>query len=186
MNERTLRGESTSPLAPPVGHAPRAYEQLPAHVSQASCPAVREPAPATGRDPEPVAERSDGYWFRQWVDAPQGGCEDDTAGTGSLSGLVGQDSGEVEAFVDQLSPRLRATVDQQLDLLLHLPHLGRIRVSAQRLGGASGWDIGLSGETEGARARLSSRSGRLEEALAQSLGQPVTVRVTDEDEASVT
>ena len=73
-----------------------------------------------------------------------------------------------------------------MDLLLHLPNLGRIKVSARRLGGASGWDIGLTGESADAQARLSSRSGRLEEALTQSLGQPVSVRVAQEEEASAT
>ncbi|MCW1245502.1 type III secretion protein [Pseudomonas sp. SAICEU22] len=189
MNERSMHGGPSphgSPAAAPVRHASHAYEQPLAQVSRASRPVAREPLPGTGRDPEVTAERSDGYWFRQWVDAPRGGSEDDMAGTGSLSGLVNLEGSEVEAFVDQLSPRLQATLDQQLDLLLHLPHLGRIRVTAQRLGGTSGWDIGLSGESEETRARLSSRAGRLEEALAQSLGQPVVVRVTDEEEASVT
>ncbi|UVM72297.1 type III secretion system HrpP C-terminal domain-containing protein [Pseudomonas alvandae] len=189
MNERSVHGGPSphgAPAAAPVRHAPNAYDQPLAQVSRPSRPMAREPLPATGRDPEVTAERSDGYWFRQWVDAPRGGSEDDMAGTGSLSGLVNLEGGEVEAFVDQLSPRLQATLDQQLDLLLHLPHLGRIRVTAQRLGGTSGWDIGLSGESEETRARLSSRTGRLEEALAQSLGQPVVVRVTHEEEASVT
>ncbi|WLH12490.1 type III secretion protein [Pseudomonas hefeiensis] len=158
----------------------------PAQVSRASRPAARESAPATGRDPDVTAERNDGYWFRQWVDAPRGGTQDDTAGTGSLSGLVNLSSGEVEAFVDQLTPRLRATLDQQLDLLLHLPNLGRIKVSARRLGETSGWDIGLSGESADIQARLASRSGRLEDALTQSLGQPVSVRVAREEEASTT
>ncbi|WP_434578985.1 type III secretion protein [Pseudomonas sp. Z5-35] len=187
MNERTVHG-GTPPHRPavPVRHAPHAYEQPLAQASRASRLAAREPALASERDPEVMPERSDGYWFRQWVDATRGHGEDDTAGTGSLSGMAGPEGGEVEAFVDQLSPRLRATLDQQLDLLLHLPHLGRIRVSAQRLGGASGWDIGLTGETQQAHARLSSRSGRLEEALAQSLGQPVTVRVMREEQANMT
>lgn len=189
MNERTVRG-GLSPHGPsaaaPVHHTPRAYEQPAVQVNRTSRPLALEPMPALERDPEVTAERTDGYWFRQWVDAPRGGSEDDTAGTGFLSGLVSQERGEVEAFVDQLSPRLRATLDQQLDLLLHLPHLGRIRVSAQRRGEASGWDIGLSGENEDVQARLSSRSGRLEEALAQNLGQPVTVRVEREEGASVT
>jgi hypothetical protein len=183
MNERTVRG---GPPAASARHAPRVHENAPVQVSRATRPAAREPAPASERDPEVIAGRSDGYWFRQWVDAPRGNGEDDTAGAGSLSGWVGLESGEVDAFVDQLSPRLRATLDQQLDLLLHLPHLGRIRVSAQRLAGTSGWDIGLSGETAEVRARLSSRSGRLEEALGQSLGQPVTVRVASEEEARAT
>lgn len=189
MNERTVRGGPLphgAPPAAPARHAPRVHEHAPAGAIRPSRPAAREAALASERDPEGMAERSDGYWFRQWVDAPRGGSEDDTAGAGSLSGLVGLENGEVEAFVDQLSPRLRATLDQQLDLLLHLPQLGRIRVCAQRLGGTSGWDIGLSGETDEARARLSSRTGRLEEALAQSLGQPVTVRVMREEEANMT
>jgi hypothetical protein len=183
MNERTVRG---GPPAASARHAPRAHENGSAQVSRATRPAAREPAPASERDAEVIAGRSDGYWFRQWVDAPRGSCEDDTAGAGSLSGWVGLESGEVDAFVDQLSPRLRATLDQQLDLLLHLPNLGRIKVSARRLGGASGWDIGLTGESADAQARLSSRSGRLEEALTQSLGQPVSVRVAQEEEASAT
>ncbi|MET3453946.1 MULTISPECIES: type III secretion protein [Pseudomonas] len=189
MNERTVRGGPTphsNPSAAPVRHPPRAYEQPPAQVSRAIRPAARDSAPATGRDPDVMAGRSDGYWFRQWADAPRGGTQDDTAGTGSLAGLVNLSSSEVEAFVDQLTPRLRATLDQQLDLLLHLPNLGRIKVSARRLGGASGWDIGLTGESADAQARLSSRSGRLEEALTQSLGQPVSVRVAQEEEASAT
>ncbi|MCQ6256422.1 type III secretion protein [Pseudomonas sp. Q11] len=189
MNERTVRGGPTphsNPSAAPVRHPPRAYEQPPAQVSRASRPAARESDPATGRDPDVTAGRSDGYWFRQWVDAPRGGAQDDTAGSGSLSGLVNLSSSEVEAFVDQLTPRLRATLDQQLDLLLHLPNLGRIKVSARRLGEASGWDIGLSGESADVQARLSSRSGRLEDALTQSLGQPVHLRVAREEEASTT
>lgn len=184
MNERTERRGPSHPA--PVRHAPRAYEQPPAQAGRVARSAAREPAPATGREPEVTAGRSDGYWFRQWVDAPRGGSQDDTAGTGSLSGLANQESAEVEAFVDQLSPRLRATLDQQLDLLLHLPHLGRIRVCAQRLDGTRGWDIGLTGETEEARAHLSDRSERLEDALAASLGQPVRVRVAREEEASGT
>ena len=137
MNERSMHGGPSphgAPAAAPVRHAPNAYDQPLAQVSWPSRPMAREPLPATGRDPEVTAERSDGYWFRQWVDAPRGGSEDDMAGTGSLSGQVNLEGGEVEAFVDQLSPRLQATLDQQLDLLLHLPHLGRIRVTAQPLG----------------------------------------------------
>ncbi|KIR18494.1 MULTISPECIES: type III secretion protein [unclassified Pseudomonas] len=189
MNERSVRGAPTphgNPSATPVRHPPRAYEQPPAQVSRASRPAARESAPATGRDPDMTAGSSDGYWFRQWVDAPRGGTQDDSAGTGSLSGLVNLPGGEEEAFVDQLTPRLRATLDQQLDLLLHLPNLGRIKVSARRLGEACGWDIGLSSESADVQARLSSRSGRLEEALTQSLGQPVSVRVAREEEVSAT
>lgn len=184
MNERTV--PHSNPSAGPVRHPPRAYEHPPAQVSRANRPATRDCAPATGRDPDMTAGRSDGYWFRQWVDAPRGGTQDDTAGTGSLSGLVNLSSGDMEAFVDQLTPRLRATLDQQLDLLLHLPNLGRIKVSARRLGETSGWDIGLSGESADVQARLSSRSGRLEDALTQSLGQPVSVRVAREEEASTT
>lgn len=189
MNERTVRGGPTphsTPSAAPVRHPPRAYEQAPAQVSRAIRPTARDTVPASGRDPDVTAGRSDGYWFRQWVDAPRGGTQDDTAGTGSLAGQVNFSSSEVEVFVDQLTPRLGATLDQQLDLLLHLPNLGRIKVSARRLGGASGWDIGLSGESEDVQARLSSRSGRLEDALTQSLGQPVSVRVAREEEASMT
>ena len=190
MNERTVRGgpiPHSNPSAAPVRHPPRAYEQPPAQqVSRAVRPAARDAVSATGRDPDATAGRSDGYWFRQWVDAPRGGTQDDTAGSGSLSGLVNLSNSEVEAFVDQLTPRLRGTLDQQLDLLLHLPNLGRIKVSARRLGGTSGWDIGLSGESADVQARLSSRSGRLEDALTQSLGQPVSVRVAREEEASAT
>lgn len=189
MNERTVRSGPTpcyEPSAAPVRHPLRPYEQPTAQASRAVRTAAREPAPGTGRDPDVTAERSDGYWFRQWVDAPRGGSQDDTAGAGSLSGLVSLESGEVEAFVDQLTPRLHATLDQQLDLLLHLPHLGRIRVCAQRLSGASGWDIGLSSENDEAQAWLSSRSGRLEDALTQSLDQRVAVRVEREKEGSVT
>ncbi|MEN2395520.1 type III secretion protein [Pseudomonas halotolerans] len=184
MNERTVRHGPPrhEPSTVPVRHPLRASEQPPAQVNRVARSAAREPATGTERDPDVMAERSDGYWFRQWVDAPRGGSHDDTAGTGSLSGLVSQQNGDVEAFVDQLTPRLRATLDQQLDLLLHLPHLGRIRVSARRLSGASGWDIGLSGESDEAQARLSSRSGHLEEALTQCLGQRVIVRVDREKE----
>ncbi|MDO7895759.1 type III secretion protein [Pseudomonas citrulli] len=180
MNERPLRHEPIPRHEPPAApaHPPfRGYEP-PAQVSRLTRPAPRDPAPRTDGDPEAAIGRSDGYWFRQWVDAPDGGSQQDTAGAGSLSGLVGLDGGDVEAFVDQLTPRLRATQDPQLDLLLHLPHLGRIKVQARRLDGGCAWDIGLSGESEEAQARLSSRSGHLEDALAQSLGQPVTVRVT--------
>lgn len=189
MNERTVRGGPTphsNPSVAPVRHSPRAYEQPPAQVSRAIRPAAHDAVSTVGRDPDVTAGRSDGYWFRQWVDAPRGGTQDDSAGTGSLSGLVNLSSGEEEAFVDQLTPRLRATLDSQLDLLLHLPNLGRIKVSARRLGGASGWDIGLSSESADAQARLSSRSGRLEDALTQSLGQPVSVRVAREEEVSAT
>ncbi|CAH0241276.1 type III secretion protein [Pseudomonas brassicacearum] len=189
MNERSVRGGPTphgNTSSTPVRHPPRAYEQPPAQVSRARLPAARESAPATGRDPDVTAQRSDGYWFRQWVDAPRGGTQDDNAGTGSLSGLVNLSSGEEEAFVDQLTPRLRATLDSQLDLLLHLPNLGRIKVSARRLGAACGWDIGLSSESADVQARLSSRSGRLEDTLSQSLGQPVSVRVAREEEVSPT
>ncbi|SDG76678.1 type III secretion protein [Pseudomonas thivervalensis] len=189
MNERSVRGGPTphsNPSAAPVRHSPRAYEQPPAQVSRTLRPAVRDAVSTTGRDPDVTAGRSDGYWFRQWVDAPQGGTQDDTAGTGSLAGQANLSNSEVEAFVDQLTPRLRATLDRQLDLLLHLPHLGRIKVSARRLGGMSGWDIGLSGESADVQARLSSRTDRLEDALAQSLGQPVSVRVAREEEASAT
>ncbi|OOG80667.1 type III secretion protein, partial [Pseudomonas sp. A25(2017)] len=49
-----------------------------------------------------------------------------------------------------------------------------------------GWDIGLSSESADVQTRLSSRSGRLEEALTQSLGQPVSVRVAREEEVSAT
>ncbi|MBT2340251.1 type III secretion protein [Pseudomonas fluorescens] len=128
-----------------------------------------------------TAGRSDGYWFRQWVTAPQGGSQEDTTGAGSLSGLVGLEGCDVETFVDQLTPRLRASLDQQLDLLLHLPHLGRIKVLAQRRNGGCGWDIGLSGESDEAQVRLSSRADRLEDALTQSLGQLVSVRVEREE-----
>ncbi|SSB95490.1 hypothetical protein SAMN04488697_10383 [Pseudomonas sp. 43mfcvi1.1] len=186
MNDRTVRSGPTphnNPPAAPVRHSPRAYEQPPAQVSRAIRPAARDSVSTTGRDLEVMAGSSDGYWFRQWVDAPRGGTQDDTAGTGSLAGLVSLENSEVEAFVDQLTPRLRATLDQQLDLLLHLPNLGRIKVSARRLGGASGWDIGLNSENEDVQARLSSRAGRLEDALTQSLGQPVSVRVAREEEA---
>ncbi|EJK99032.1 type III secretion protein RspP [Pseudomonas fluorescens Q2-87] len=189
MNECTVGSGSTprhEPSTPPVRHPFRACEPPPVQVSRATRPAAREPAPGAGRDPDGTVGRSDSYWFRQWVDAPQGDSQDDTAGTGSLSGRLSLEGGDVEAFVDQLTPRLQATLDQQLDLLLHLPNLGRIRVAARRLGGASGWDIGLSGESDEAQARLSSRSGRLEDALTQGLGQRVIVRVEREKEESLT
>ncbi|SFB22724.1 hypothetical protein SAMN03159488_02481 [Pseudomonas sp. NFIX10] len=185
MNERTVRHESPpryESSTPLPRHPLRSHEPAPAQASRAVRPAPCEPARRTERDPDVMAGGGDGYWFRQWVDGPHDSTQDDTAGTGSLSGLASLEGSDEEAFVDQLTPRLQATLDQQLDLLLHLPHLGRIRVCAQRSRGACGWDIGLSSEDARTQARLSSRTARLEDALTQGLGQPVTVRVTREKE----
>ncbi|WP_448631944.1 MULTISPECIES: type III secretion protein [Pseudomonas fluorescens group] len=185
MNERPVRHEPVprhEPPSAPVRHPLRGYEPPPAQASRALRSTLRDCTPGTDRDPEATIGRSDGYWFRQWVEAPEGGLQQDTAGAGSLSGLVGLDGSDVEAFVDQLTPRLRATQDLQLDLLLHLPHLGRIKVLARRLDSGPGWDIGLSGESDEVQARLSSRSGHLEDALTQSLGQPVSVHVARAEE----
>lgn len=179
MNERPVRHEPLprhEPPTAPMRHPFRGYEP-PAQPSRVTRPALRGPAPGSDGDAEALIGRSDGYWFRQWVDAPQGGSQQDTAGAGSLSGLLGLEGSDVEAFVDQLTPRLQATQDRELDLLLHLPHLGRIKVLARRLDVGPGWDIGLSGESAEVQARLTSRSGHLEDALSQSLGQPVSVHV---------
>jgi len=186
MNERPVRHEPLPRHAPPTAsmrHPFRGYEP-PAQASRVTRSALRDPAPGSDGDAEALIGRSDGYWFRQWVDAPQGGSQQDTAGAGSLSGLLGLEGSDVEAFVDQLTPRLQATQDRELDLLLHLPHLGRIKVLARRLDVGPGWDIGLSGESVEVQARLTNRSGHLEDALSQSLGQPVSVhvaRVEEED-----
>ena len=185
MNERPVRHEPVrryEPPSPPLRHPQRGYEAPPAQASRVARSTPREHTPGADRDAEAVIGRSDGYWFRQWVDAPDDGLQQDTAGAGSPSGLVGMDGGVVEAFVDQLTPRLRATQDMQLDLLLHLPHLGRIKVQARRMDAGPGWHIGLSGESAQVQARLSSRRSHLEDALAQSLEQPVNVQVAPVEE----
>lgn len=184
MNERTVRHDPApryEPAAAPPRQPARAYEKPPQQAPRVARQSPRELARGAERDAEVTAERTDGYWFRQWVNAPTGSAEGGTADASPLAGLVGVENSEVEAFVDQLSPRLHATLDTQLDMLLHLPHLGRIQVSARRLNGGQGWDIGLSGENEAVHARLSSRACHFEDALTQSLGQPVVVRV-DRDE----
>ena len=185
MNERPVNHAPLPRREPPpaLGRPPlRGAEPAPAQASRVARSTSRDTAPGAERDPEASIARSDGYWFRQWVEAVDGGLHQDTAGADSLSASTGLEGSEVEAFVDQLTPRLRATQDLHLDLLLHLPQLGRIKVLARRQEAGPGWDIGLSGENEAVQARLASRRGHLEDALAQSLGQPISVQVARVEE----
>ncbi|MFB4392055.1 MULTISPECIES: type III secretion protein [unclassified Pseudomonas] len=179
MNERPVRHQPSPRHEPPStgGRHPLRGHEPPPQASRAARLTSRDVTPGTDRDPEAPVARSDGYWFRQWVEAPEGSLQQDTAGAGSLSRLGSLEGSLEEAFVDQLAPRLGATQDLQLELLLHLPQLGRIKVLARRPDAGPGWDIGLSSESAEVQARLSSRRGHLEDALAQSLGQPVSVHV---------
>jgi hypothetical protein len=107
------------------------------------------------------------------VDASQDSLHSDTGGAGPLTLASGLEGGDVEAFVDGLSSRLRSSLDQHLQMVLHLPHMGRIHVTARRT--SEHWNIDLIAETEEAHGRLASRIGDCEDALADSLDQPVTL-----------
>ncbi|WP_233631280.1 MULTISPECIES: type III secretion system HrpP C-terminal domain-containing protein [unclassified Pseudomonas] len=184
MNEHWVRppspgrhGSANAQAHPPL----RGPGPPPAPVSSARV-APRDRPVDSECDAQVSLARSDGYWFRQSVQAVGGGLQQDTPGPGSTCPLAGQEGSVVEAFVDQLTPRLRATPEQQLDMLLHLPHLGRVKVQARRLEAGQGWHIGLGGESAAVQAHLSRRSGQLEDALAEALEQPVSVQVARVEE----
>ena len=128
------------------------------------------------RDDSPLPVFADGHLFRTLMDTSGDSLGGQTGGAcGSMQAWV-TGFGDVEAFVEQLSPRLQATQNDVLDAVLHLPQLGRINVSARRRVGQS-WDIDLELESAAAHARLQNRASDCEEALSASLQRPVSLRI---------
>jgi hypothetical protein len=181
MSDRALRNERSgqvhAPLREPVRQSVRAYEQTAARVARPSRAAAREDTRGKDyRESMHLETPSDGYWFRQWVDAPDDGLEGDAWGTDALALGAGMEAGDIDAFVEQLSPRLSGAAHQALQMLLHLPRLGRVHVTASR-NEDRGWKVSLAAEQDDTRERLSTGAVRCASALTERLGQPVSVTV---------
>ncbi|QHF42932.1 hypothetical protein PspS35_03685 [Pseudomonas sp. S35] len=85
------------------------------------------------------------------------------------------DTSGVDAFAEQLVPRLHATAQWPMHATFYLPRLGRINVCASRQQGA--WNIELAPEEERTRAWLADVRHSVQERLASDLGPSVNVQL---------
>ncbi|KMT55289.1 type III secretion system HrpP C-terminal domain-containing protein [Pseudomonas fildesensis] len=81
------------------------------------------------------------------------------------------DTAMVEAFTEQLVPRLNAAMQWPLQAAFFLPRLGRVDVSARRE--QDGLHLELDAEEERTREWLGGVRQRCQERLADALGLPV-------------
>ncbi|MGY2400411.1 type III secretion system HrpP C-terminal domain-containing protein [Pseudomonas sp. SDO5271_S396] len=79
----------------------------------------------------------------------------------------------VEALTEQLTPRITACAQWPLQVVLHLPHLGRINASVRREQGA--WNIELDAQEEATARWLSGVRQQCEGRLARVLDAPVNL-----------
>ena len=85
--------------------------------------------------------------------------------------MTQSDQALVEAFAEQLVPRLNAVSQWPLQAAFFLPRLGRVDVSARREQGA--WHVELDAEEERVRAWLGGVRQRCQDRLSTDLRQPV-------------
>jgi len=85
------------------------------------------------------------------------------------------DAAMLEAFTEQLVPRLNAASQWPLQAAFFLPRLGRINVSARHEHGA--WNIGLDAEEQRTKAWLTGVQQSCQDRLARAFGQPVDVQL---------
>lgn len=83
----------------------------------------------------------------------------------------------VEAFAEQLVPRLNAATQWPLQAAFFLPRLGRVDVSARREQGA--WHVELDAEQEGTRLWLGRVRQRCQERLSADLGRPMHLSIAE-------
>ncbi|WP_251977509.1 type III secretion system HrpP C-terminal domain-containing protein [Salinicola avicenniae] len=84
-------------------------------------------------------------------------------------------------LVKSLAPPLQAASTEALEVGIHLPRLGRIRVSARQ--DANGWCMTLHPEQAATRALLGQQQTHCETALGAALGQTVALYVGDDEGA---
>ncbi len=89
------------------------------------------------------------------------------------------DQALVEAFAEQLVPRLNAVSQWPLQAAFFLPRLGRVDVSARREQGA--WHAELDAEEEHTRAWLGGVRQRCQDRLSTDLRQPVYLSLAASD-----
>lgn len=107
--------------------------------------------------------------------------EGDGEGFGSSlsASMTHADLSLVEAFAEQLVPRLNAATQWPLQAAFFLPRLGRIDVSARREYGA--WHIELDAQEERTRVWLGGMRQRCQDRLSNDLGQPVCLSLAVPD-----
>lgn len=107
-------------------------------------------------------------------------CAGEGGGEGFGSSLharqASADTAMVEAFAEQLVPRLNAASQWPLQAVFYLPRLGRIDVNVRREMGAL--QIELDPEEERTRSWLGDMRQRCEDRLSAELRRPVQVSVT--------
>lgn len=81
----------------------------------------------------------------------------------------------LEAFTEQLIPRLNGASQWPLQAAFYLPRLGRINVSARHEHGT--WSIGLDADEERTQGWLTSVRQGCQDRLARAFGQPVDVQL---------
>lgn len=99
----------------------------------------------------------------------EGGGQGASRSLGVPKGLA--DHASVEAFAEQLVPRLNANLQWPLQAAFFLPRLGRVDVSARCERGA--WLVELEAEDERTRLWLGSVQQRCQDRLSAGLGAPV-------------
>ena len=85
--------------------------------------------------------------------------------------IASSDLALVEAFTEQLVPRLHAATQWPLQAAFFLPRLGRIDVSARREQGA--WHVELAAEEEPTQLWLGSVRQACQDRMSASLGVPI-------------
>ena len=100
-------------------------------------------------------------------------------GSALNTSMTHADQALVEAFAEQLVPRLNAASQWPLHAAFFLPRLGRIDVSARREQGA--WHIELDAEEERTRVWLGSARQHCQDRLSRELGQPVYLSLAASD-----
>lgn len=83
----------------------------------------------------------------------------------------------INNITTSLVPHLQSATEQALEVSIHLPRLGRIRVNTQH--DKSGWEMTLHAEDRGTRDMLAQHQTHCENALQQALGQNVCLHVSD-------
>lgn len=124
---------------------------------------------------------NDGMLFAQLM-MGSGARDNVENGHDGASGLSHSRSGDmtrlINHFTTSLVPQLQSATQEALEVSIHLPRLGRIRINTQR--DPSGWDMTLHAEDHEARHLLSQHQSHCESALHQALGQRVTLNISDE------
>ncbi|TFY86929.1 flagellar hook-length control protein FliK [Pseudomonas kairouanensis] len=83
----------------------------------------------------------------------------------------------VEAFAEQLVPRLTTATQWPLQAAFFLPRLGRVDVSVRREQGA--WHLEMAAEEERTRAWLGGLRQHCQDRLSADLGGPVHLSLAD-------